>query len=373
MIYLDNSSTTHKKPLKVKLALIKGISTLSVNPSRASYKRALIGANKVFETREKLAELFNCKAENIIFTSGCTMALNLAIQSTAKQNGHIITTIYEHNSTLRPLEKLKITHNISVTYVEPDIDGKIIVQDIEKEINQNTYMIIINHTSNVTGATQDIESIGKITKKHNLIFLVDGAQSAGHKKIDIEKFNINLLCLAGHKGFYASQGIGVLIANNIQIKPLILGGTGTQSESLIQPEDYPDGFESGTPNLPAILSLHAGVSFLVKKQNKINNLIHNLTSFLIEELKKINNLKLYGNAKAGIVSFQIANKTSVEVSNILDAKYNIATRSGLHCAPLIHKYLNTLENGLTRISISYFNNKREIKKLIKAIKEIALM
>ena len=281
MIYLDNSSTTFKKPLKVKIAFLKAIFKFSVNPSRASYKKALLGANEIFKTREKLSEYFNAKPENVIFTSGCPEALNLSILGTAQKNGHIITTVYEHNSTLRPLEKIKTTHNISVTYLKPNKDGKISIKEITQNIKENTYMIIINHTSNVTGSTQNIEAIGKIAKKHNLLFLVDAAQSAGHEKIDMEKCNINLLTLAGHKGFYSAEGIGALIINNAKVNPLILGGTGTHSESLKQPQDYPDGLESGTPNLPGILSLSAGLDFINKYQNKINTKIKTLTSYLL--------------------------------------------------------------------------------------------
>lgn len=372
MIYLDNSSTTHKKPLSVKLALLKGVNYLSINSSRGSYKRALDGANAIFETRETLSNYFGTTPENVVFTKGCTEALNLAIFGTARKNGHIITTIYEHNSTLRPLEKLKSTHNISVTYLKPNKEGKISTKEISHSIKNNTYMIIINHTSNVTGATQNIESIGKIAKKNNLLFLVDAAQSGGHENINMQKQNINLLTIAGHKGFYAPEGIGALLINNANVAPLILGGTGTYSDKLTQPSDYPDGLESGTLNLPGILALRAGVDFVTKNQDKINTKIESLTEELIYQLNRIKNIDIYGNAKAGIASISIKNKDSVEVTKILDEKYNIATRSGLHCAPLIHKYLGTLKKGLTRISISYYNNKQDIRKIVKAIEEIAL-
>lgn len=373
MIYLDNSSTTHKKPLSIKIASKKGLNKLSVNSSRSGYKIALKGAEEIFTCRERLAEYLGTTPDQIIFTSGCTMALNLAITGTAKQNGHIITSIFEHNSVLRVLENLKNTHNIETTILTPNKQGLIEALDIEKNIKTNTYMVIINHTSNVTGSTQNIDKIGKICHDNNLLFLVDGAQSIGHEKINMIEQNINLLSLAGHKGLYAPQGIGVLLINNASVKPLLFGGTGTHSEKLEQPIDYPDGLESGTQNIVGILGLSAGVKYVKKHQDKINNKIFKLTNYLIENLNKIDNVKTFGNnPHSGVVSFTIKNKDSSEVSNILSEKFNIATRSGLHCAPLVHKYYNTLKNGMTRISISYFNSKKDISKIINAIKKIAL-
>lgn len=373
MIYLDNSSTSHKKPFSVIIEQLKALTFYSINPSRAGYNRAIKLSEKIFKCRELFANYFSSLPENIIFTSGCTASLNLAILGSAKRNGHIITTIFEHNSVLRTLEHLKETHNITYTILTPNKNGVISPNDISKYIKQNTYMVIINHTSNVTGATQDIESIGKICKKNNLLFLVDGAQSVGHEKIDMQKFNINLLTIAGHKGLYASQGIGVLIINNVQLQPIIYGGTGTHSDKIKQPIDYPDGFESGTQNIPGILSLYGGLKFLIKNQEKINKKIFNLTKYLLYKLNRIKNVTIFSNnPNSGVVSFIIKNVDSAEVSNILNSNYNIATRSGLHCAPLVHKYYNTLKNGMTRISINYYTKKHHITKVIKAIEKIAL-
>lgn len=373
MIYLDNSSTTYKKPFSVKFTVFNSLIKYSVNPSRASYKLALKVSEKVYNCRELFANYFNTNTENVIFTSGCTMAINLALTGSARKNGHIIATIYEHNSILRTLEKLKETHNITYTLIKPNKSGEITTSEITKHLKYNTYMIIINHTSNVTGHTQNIKQIGKLCKKHNLIFFVDGAQSIGHEKIDMQECNINLLAIAGHKGLYAVTGIGALLTNNINLKPLIHGGTGTYSDKLKQPTDSPDGFESGTQNILGILSLYTGLKFIIKNQEKINKKISMLTKYLITQLNRIKNIECYSsNYNSGVVSIMIIGKDSVTISKILDEKYNIATRSGLHCAPMIHKYLGTLKSGLTRISISYFNTKLEIKKVIKALQKIAL-
>lgn len=373
MIYLDNSSTTHKKPHSVITAVKKGLTKYSVNPSRGAYKLSIEAENLVYQTRELLANYVGTTAEQVIFTSGCTMALNLALFGTIKKGGHILISPFEHNSIMRPLERLKSTHNITYTILNPNKNGLITPSEISNNIKPNTYMVIINHTSNVTGTTQNLESIGKACKKHNLIFMVDGAQSVGHEFINMQEMGINLLAIAGHKGLYAPQGIGVLAINNVEVSPLIYGGTGTSSDRYKQPTTYPDGLESGTPNLPAIIGLKAGTEFVIKNQTNINKKISSLTKHLIYELNRIKNVTCYSNNEnSGVVSFTIKNKDSSEVSTILSEKFDIATRSGLHCAPSVHKYLKTLKNGMTRISLSYFNKYSDIEKVLFAIKEIAL-
>lgn len=372
MIYLDNSSTTHKKPIGVIWSQLLSITKNSINPSRAGYKSAQRVSEKIFNARELFAETFNTTADNVIFTSGCTMALNTAIFGTAKKNGHIITTVYEHNSVMRALEKIKSTQSVTYSVVTPNKNGQITASEIQKHIRPNTYMVIVNHTSNVTGTTQNIESIGKLCKKHKLLFLVDGAQSVGHEQIDMQKYNINLLSVAGHKGLYAPEGIGALLINNASVAPLLYGGTGTYSDQIKQPVEPPEGLESGTSNIPGILGMYAGLKFVNRNFKKINSKIYKLTSVLIDELKTISGVKLFStNKHSGVVSFVVKGKDSSEVSNFLNEEYNIATRPGLHCAPLVHKYMGTLKNGMTRISISYFNKMSDIKKAIVAIKKIA--
>lgn len=375
MIYLDNGATTNKKPLSVKIAILKSsFRKFSANPNRGGYRISSSLASKIIDIRAGLANYFNCESiENVIFTSGCTEALNLAILGTHKRNGHVITTIYEHNSVLRPLHELKRTYNENLTILEPDKDGKISVEKFENSIVDKTYMIACIFTSNVTGYTNEIEKIGEICKKHDILFLVDCAQSAGHEKIDMQKMNIDFLSVAGHKGFYASTGIGALLVSNKAkkvLKPIKFGGTGTQSDSPVQPTDFPDGFESGTANTTGILSLGAGIKFVEKNQNKINKKIKNLSTYLVEKLKEIKNITIYpsNNPNSGVVSFNILNFPSNEVGNFLSEKFNICIRTGLHCAPLVHKHYNTLDTGMVRISLCYFNKKRDINKLINALK-----
>ncbi len=377
MIYLDNGATTNKKPLCVKLAVLKSTFKKNcANPNRSGYEISANLASKILDIRENLANFFNCEsAENVIFTSGCTEALNLALLGTYKKNGHVITTIYEHNSVLRPLFELKKRYNQNITLINPNSSGEIDPNEIEKQITEKTNLIACIFTSNVTGITNQIEKIGNICKKHNILFLVDCAQSAGHEKIDMQKMNIDMLSIAGHKGFYALTGIGaLLVSNNAKqiIRPIKFGGTGTQSNSPIQPTDFPDGFESGTANTTGILSLGAGLKFVIKNSKKINNKIEYLTTYLLENLKKIDGIKIYpiNNKNSGVVSFNLKDFSSNEVGNYLSEKFGICVRTGLHCAPLVHKHFGTLENGMVRISLSYFNKKRHIDKLINALKSL---
>lgn len=368
MIYLDNASTTHFKPKQVIRAVKKGTSSLSVNSSRGGYKLAIDGGLEVLQAREIIGNHFNCKLENVIFTQSCTGAINLALRGTIKPNGHIVSTTMEHNSVLRTLQDLKEKFNISFTLVEPR-NGTINPEDIEKAITDKTYLVCTIHTSNVTGMTNNIFQIGKVCKKHKLIYMVDGAQSSGHIRVDLKHNNINLFSIAGHKGFYAPQGIGVLLINNVEVSPIITGGTGTNSESIVQPKTPPEGLESGTQSMPCILGLKAGVKYVEKNFDKLNHKIKKLTTILYEFLKSNKKIKLYSfNPDSGVMSFNVIGYTSSEIGDYLSSR-NICIRSGLHCAPLIHKNNGTLESGMVRVSISSFNKISDIKKLIKALKE----
>lgn len=371
MIYLDNSATTRKKPQKIISEVVRGLTQLSANPGRSGHVASLKSAIEVGNVREKICNFFGMeKPENVIFTQNCTDALNLAILGTAKKGGHVITTAFEHNSTLRPLTYLQSKGIIELTVVEPKNNNCITKEDIAPYIKENTYMIATVHISNVDGAETNIDEIGKLCKENNIIYLVDAAQSAGHKLINMQKQNINLLAVAGHKGLLGPQGIGFLCINgNFEILPIRFGGTGTESINLKQPKQLPECFESGTIALPNILGVGAGIDFVLKHQKEINLKIEKLTKYLINELKKRKIIKIYTdeNNLNGVVGFNISNIDSTIVSEFLNDKYEICVRSGLHCAPLKHKYLQTTEQGIVRASISYFTNEEEIKQLLFAI------
>ena len=377
MIYLDNSATTRIKPQSVINSVTKGLTTFSANPGRSGHKASLDSAIEVSKVREQIASYFNCPVpENVIFTQNCTDALNLAILGTAKKGGHVITTTFEHNSTLRPLHYLQSKGIVEVSIVEPKDPTKITAEDIEPLIKENTYLVSCVHVSNVDGAESDITGIGNLCKKYNLTFLVDGAQSAGHKEIDMSRDNISLLALAGHKGLMGPQGVGVLLINeNVNLHPIRFGGTGTQSIDLNQPPERPECFESGTIALPNILGLGAGLEFVEKNQEKIEKKLKYLTKLLINEFSQIKNVKVYTNENNlnGVVGFNISNIDSGLVCEFLNEKYEICVRGGLHCAPLKHKFLGTVEQGIVRASLSYFSTEEEIRMLVRAVKDFIKM
>lgn len=372
MIYLDNASTTHKKPRAVLRNVRRGLTSLSVNAGRGGYALSIKASQEVYSTREILHEfLQNDCPENVIFTGSCTQAINLGLRGTVRKGGHIITTTFEHNSVLRTLNYLKEKYGIMYTVIEPK-NMVITKEEILSNIKPNTYLIAINHRSNVVGVTQDIDMIGSICRERKLLFFVDGAQSVGHAKICMRKSNINMLAVAGHKGTFAPQGIGVLMLNNVKINPIIFGGTGTFSESISQPNDAPEGLESGTLSVANIMGLKAGVQFVMRHFDKISTKISKLSHILYEKLKKIPNVQLYSKSEnGGVIAFNIKNMSSSEVADILNEKYKICVRSGLHCAPLVHKYFGTTSEGMVRVSLSYYNSYADITKLIKAVEQIS--
>ena len=272
MIYFDNAATGGFKPHGVMDAVFSTIKYLSANPGRSGHKLSLSGMQTVFEARTQFGEYFSCPSDRVIFTKNCTESLNVGIFGTLKVGGHVISTIYEHNSVLRPLFALKekglITLDIVFPYAQKDI-----VEAIREKINSKTYMIVANSVSNVTGEELPIERIGNLAKENNLIFLVDGAQGGGHVYLNMKKQGISMLALAGHKGLYGIMTSGVLlIEDGLSVQPLIYGGTGSESFNLNQPLCYPERLESGTLNLPAIVSLLEGIKYV--KNNLENFSIH---------------------------------------------------------------------------------------------------
>lgn len=370
MIYLDNSASTLIKPKEVIKAVNESLLHYGANPGRSGHKASIKAAMEVENTRIKLSKLYNCpSSEDVIFTQNCTEALNLAILGSVKKGGHIICTENEHNSVLRPLEHLKSLGLINYSIAKQSDRIGLRACDIEPLIQENTYLVICNHISNVNGDKADIHGIGLLCKEKNLLFMVDGAQSCGHEDIDMNKSNINLLAFAGHKGFYAPQSIGGLLKNNISLEPIKFGGTGTNSLELIMPEASPERFESGTLSTPLIMGLSAGIDFTQANFREIKNRLDDLTTYLNYELSKLPVISYTQPENShGVLAFNVPNVHSNEVANYLDEKWNICVRAGYQCAPLKHKALGTLEQGVVRVSISYFNNFSEIQKLIMAIK-----
>jgi len=376
IIYFDNAATSNFKPRIVKKTLIKTLK-LSANPGRSGHKLSILNAFKVFKVRQNIANYFGIdEPENVIFTKNCTEALNIAIKGTLKKGGHVICSCFDHNSILRPLTNLFNYGNISLTFAKPEENNIYITRkDIEKHINNKTYLVCLTAFSNVTGNKNDIENIAKLCREKNILFLLDFAQGAGHLKLNMKKTGINYLTFAGHKGFLAPQGIGGLCINsNVKPMPIMEGGTGTESINLSQPTALPESLESGTIATPLITSLDSGIKYIEKHFIKNCNKTTKLTKYLYDNLKEIKEIKIYSepNFSSGIIAFNYLDIDSNIISDYLDQNYNIATRSGLHCAPLTHKYYNTTNQGMVRISLNFKNTKKQIKILINALKNFKI-
>ncbi len=370
MIYFDNAATSYYKPRSVRRAYNRYF--CSSNPGRSGHKSSQKAAMEVFKSRLTLAEMFGAKEENVIFCPSCTEALNLAIQGSAKSDGHIVVSCFEHNSVLRPVEMLKSKGIIDYTVVYPRNSSHITSSDIERSIRSNTYLVIVNHISNVTGNKNDISDIAKLCNKKGIKLLVDGAQACGHIDIDITKENVHMYAFAGHKGLLAPQNIGGLaIGEGVQLSPLVYGGTGTNSIELTQPAYLPEKYESGTLPTPAIAALRQGAMYVLKNRQKHNQKLAYLTQYLIAKLSELNDITIYtdNDSKYGVVLFNKQRYDSVEIADILD-KNNICVRAGLHCAPLAHKHLGTLSTGAVRVSMSSRNSVRQIDKLIAIVKSL---
>ena len=365
MIYLDNAATTYYKPYEVKQAVNKALNLYTANAGRGGHKLAQLSAEKIFETREKVLDFFDARNHNCIFTSGCTHALNLAILGSVKDGGHIITTYLEHNSVLRPLEYLKSIGKIEYTVLE-NMDK----DSFEQAILPNTYMIITTQASNVTGERIDINMVNNICKTHNLLHLVDTAQGGGHIFDSLN--NVDIIAFAGHKGLYGLGGVGGLIVkDNVELKPIMFGGTGTTSESLVQPTMIPEGFEVGTSaNIP-IISIGAGIDYVNKNKKYImqkEKMLHNAIIKMFNELSFITTY--FAPNSVGVYSFNVMDYDSAYVSDYLNEKFGICTRSGLHCAPLVHRHFNTQDRGMVRVSFSSDNTLDDIKQLEIALKSL---
>ena len=372
MIYFDNASTGGFKPHSVIENATTVMRFLSANPNRSGHRLALTGMEILHNTRTIVGKLFSCQSDRVIFTKNCTESLNMAIFGSLQVGGHVITTVFEHNSVLRPLHALKEKGLISLDIVKP-YEDKDVVQAIKEKINSKTYLIVCNSVSNVNGHALPIEKIGLLAKDNNLLFLVDGAQGGGHIFLDMKKQNVSMLALAGHKGLCGIMTSGLLLLNdNVEIEPFTYGGTGSESFSLNQPNYYPERLESGTLNLPAISSLYEGVKHIMA--NRENFAVHLLakTKTLIDGLEKIDGVKLFSTPnESGIVAFKLDNMPSNEVSDILNSEYDVAVRGGLHCAPLMHKFLGSGEDGLVRASLAVQNSSNEISYFLRAINQIA--
>lgn len=367
MIYFDNAATGGRKPDSV-LSAVSAAIKVCANPGRSGHKLSLACAGIVQNCRNALDEFFDGYGfDRVIFTKNCTEALNIALFGTLKKGDHAIATCMEHNSVLRPLERLKKAGAIDYDVCELS-QGNICANDIVKLLRPNTRLVAVTTASNVTGATPPIREIRKALPE-NVLLLCDGAQGGGHIPVRMREDGIDILTLAGHKGLMAIQGSGALLfSDRVDPLPLMYGGTGSMSVSLDMPEFYPDALEAGTLSFPAVASLLEGVRHLTLHTEEIGKRVLALTRYLLDRLETIPAYKVYSEPNAcGIVAFKHKTYESEHIASILSGKYDIAVRGGLHCAPLMHEALGTLDGGLVRVSLSQFNCKSEIDVLIAAL------
>ena len=371
MVYFDNAATGGFKPRAVTDSAATVMRYLCANPGRSGHRLSVVGSKTVESTRSLFAEHFSCPEERVIFTKNCTESLNLAFFGSLKAGGHVITTVFEHNSVLRPLTTLKERGLITLDIVCPEKD-KDIVLAIKEKICPATYMIVSTAVSNVTGESLPIKQIGALAKENSLLFIVDGAQGGGHVDMNMKDCSISMLALAGHKGLFGIMGSGVLlIEDGLELHPLIMGGTGSETFNLNQPSIYPERLEAGTLNLPSIAALGEGLKFVQAGGDSFLRHLKSMTEYMISELEKLDRITVFSSPnQSGIVSFSVANFPSTDVADILNSDYDIAVRGGFHCAPLMHKYLGTDEFGLIRASLAVQNSSREISYFIKAVSEI---
>ena len=377
MIYFDNSSTTFPKPETIKEAVVSAFSEYGGNPGRSANAMSKNTALKIQETRENIADFFGAKNPlDVVFTSNCTHATNIAIKGILKKGDHVIISDVEHNAILRPIHTLAQRGLITYSIAKTSPDAIATVESFGKLVSPATRLIACSHASNILGAINPLKEIGTFCKEKGILFLVDAAQTAGLINIDVSAFCIDFLCTAGHKGLYGPTGTGLLVtAKSDILDTMIEGGTGTFSEVYEQPRIMPEYLESGTPNTVGILGLNAGVSF-VKEETCARIYKHEMDIALdiFRELSKNKYITLYEpNFSFGthvpIVLFNIKGIKAVDVMSKL-SDMGFATRGGLHCSPLSHEKIGTLGIGANRISVGAFNTSHEAEQLCAAINRI---
>lgn len=376
MIYLDNAATTMRKPQCVVDAVVRAMSSMG-NAGRGANDASLSASRIIYDTRERLCRLLGgTSPKQVVLTNNSTESLNIAIKGILEPGDHVITTMLEHNSVLRPLYEME-QKGIRLTIIKSDEKGRINLSDMEEAVSGDTKMIVCTNGSNLTGNYVDVEAVGKLAKAHGVIFVVDASQTAGVFPIDVQKMNIDVLCFTGHKGLLGPQGTGGLyVREGVVIRPLKSGGTGVQTYSKSQPKEMPTALEAGTLNGHGLAGLHAALGYLEETGiDKIRQKEQKLMRQFYEGVKDIPGVTVYGDfeseERCAIVTLNIGDYDSGEVSDALLMDYGISTRPGGHCAPLMHEALGTVEQGAVRFSFSHYNTEDEVETAIRAVRELA--
>ena len=375
MIYFDNAATTIQKPKQVVEAVTQALCSMG-NAGRGAHNASMGASRMLFDTRKKLAELFggNNPAQ-VVFTSNSTDSLNMALKGLLNPWDHVITTQLEHNSVLRPLYELE-DKGVELTILNSDAKGRICYEDFEKEIKKNTKMIVCTHGSNLTGNLTDIRRVGEIARSHGLLFVVDASQTAGVFPIRVEEMKIDVLCFTGHKGLLGPQGTGgMYVREGVIIRPLKTGGSGVQTYSRTHPSQMPTALEAGTLNAHGLAGLDAALDYLKDTGiNVIRKKEQELMWYFYQKVLEIPGITVYGDfdsqERCPIVSLNVKDYDSSEVSDFLFTEYGISTRPGAHCAPLLHQAMGTEKQGAVRFSFSHYNTIEEIDIAVQALKEL---
>jgi cysteine desulfurase family protein len=378
-VYVDNAATSFPKPDCVYNDILNYMRNIGGNPGRGASTSSLKGNKVIFQCRNALCELFNFPdTKNVIFTSNITMSLNILIKGIVQPGWHVITSSMDHNSTLRTLNELKFKGIIELDIIQCNALGEIDIEDFKNKIKDNTKLVALSHGSNIVGTVQPLDIIGKICRENHIFFIIDSAQTAGVLDLDFQDLNCNALAFTGHKSLLGPQGIGGFIIDNSMndiCSSLIVGGTGSVSSDIIQPNFLPDKFESGTINTPGIAGLLSGVDFIKNEGlSTIKEHEDYLTQKFINNILNIPTMKVYGYVntenRTSTVSINSSKIDNSELGFILDSEYNIMTRTGLHCAPLAHKTIGTYPTGTLRFSFGYFNDEKDVDYILSSINSI---
>lgn len=363
MIYLDNAATSFPKPKEVVRAMTDALTQYGGNPGRGGHRLSLQAGRAVEKCREATAGFFGASPERTIFTRNCTEALNIAITGMLHKGDEVICSHGEHNAVMRPLARYVSRGDVTVKLLKPDEHGLLHPESLKQAITPKTALFILCHASNVTGVIQPAAALGAVCRSMGVPFLLDAAQTAGVLDVTLDGLNADMIAMPGHKGLMGPHGTGLLILREgIDPEPLILGGTGSMSESIYQPALLPDRYESGTANLPGIAGLAAGLSFVIPRREELHQYESALNERLRRQIADIPGLRILGDESAprvGITSVVPQDGDTSALADALDAT-GVAVRSGLHCAPAIHSYLGTLRSGAVRFSPGAFNTEREV-------------
>lgn len=376
MIYMDNAATTMRKPQEVVDAVMNAMCSMG-NAGRGAHAASLSASRVIYNAREALARFFGAEnPKQIVFTNNSTESLNIAIKGLFEPGDHAVTTMLEHNSVLRPLYEMQ-EKGVEVTIVKSDKKGNISYEELEDAIKENTKAIVITNASNLTGNYVDVKRVGEIAKKKGVLLIVDASQTAGVYPINVKEMNIDILCFTGHKSLLGPQGTGGLyVREGLKLRPLKCGGSGVQTYLKKHPDDMPTALEAGTLNGHGIAGLGAAIEYLEKEG------IDNIRAIELKHMwhfyngvKDIPGVKIYGDfdteVRCPVVTINIGDYDSSEVSDELLMTYGISTRPGAHCAPLMHEALGTVGQGAVRFSFSHYNTEEEVEIAINAIRELA--